>query len=655
MGAALTVAATLATAPLMAFHFERVSLAALPANLVALPAIAPVMWIGMLSAAAGAGVDRARRAAERAERLLPRLRRRRRALGRAAARRGRGGRGSIGPVQLALAYAALAGVARRGMARCGPLAPARPRALGACARRCVAAGCRGCCSRRRTPRRPAQFTVTFLDVGQGDATLIQAPGGVAVLVDGGPPEADVASKLRARGVRALDAGGAHACAGGPPGRPRGGAGALPGRRAARRRPRRATGPPPAHRGARPGARRCACVPAAAGQRFRLGPALRLDVLAPAIGARRPRTASTRTCAPSCCTVSYRGLDVLLPADAESEVTAALALPPGRGAEGRPPRQRRRGPAGAARAAAPGGGGDRGGRRQPLRAPAPGDARGAARRRCRGCYRTDRDGDVTLTAGPARPGDRALSGDLDSLRMADPKPAYLVQGDDEVKIDGWRRRVRRARAPRIRRRRSRCSRTRRPRTRSRRRVRMTLAIGRRWMLVEGVERWKEKDVKPVAEALDGLPAGHDRGPDRHRARSSATRAGPAPAKLVKAVEKCRRRGHDLQGADAVAVRALGGRAGREARAVDAPEAAQALVDRVGEDDKRRLHERRLMRELEKLAIYAPEDGARRRRDGGGADRLGCRGARLRARRRAGRRRHARARSRSRRTCATAART
>ena len=26
-------------------------------------------------------------------------------------------------------------------------------------------------------------------------------------------------------------------------------------------------------------------------------------------------------------------------------------------------------------------------------------------------------------------------------MADPKPAYLLQGDDEVKIDGWRSRVR----------------------------------------------------------------------------------------------------------------------------------------------------------------------------------------------------------------------
>ena len=52
-GVALTVAATLATAPLMAHHFGAVSAVALPANLVALPAVAPVMWIGMLAAAAG--------------------------------------------------------------------------------------------------------------------------------------------------------------------------------------------------------------------------------------------------------------------------------------------------------------------------------------------------------------------------------------------------------------------------------------------------------------------------------------------------------------------------------------------------------------------------------------------------------------------------
>ena len=46
------IAATLGTAPLMALHFEQVSLAALPANLLAAAAIAPVMWLGMLAAAA---------------------------------------------------------------------------------------------------------------------------------------------------------------------------------------------------------------------------------------------------------------------------------------------------------------------------------------------------------------------------------------------------------------------------------------------------------------------------------------------------------------------------------------------------------------------------------------------------------------------------
>ena len=50
--AAITIAATVGTAPLMAIHFEQVSLAALPANLLAAPAIAPVMWLGILAAAA---------------------------------------------------------------------------------------------------------------------------------------------------------------------------------------------------------------------------------------------------------------------------------------------------------------------------------------------------------------------------------------------------------------------------------------------------------------------------------------------------------------------------------------------------------------------------------------------------------------------------
>ena len=52
-GAAMTIAATLATAPLIVFHFEELSTTTLAANLLALPAVAPAMWLGMLAAAAG--------------------------------------------------------------------------------------------------------------------------------------------------------------------------------------------------------------------------------------------------------------------------------------------------------------------------------------------------------------------------------------------------------------------------------------------------------------------------------------------------------------------------------------------------------------------------------------------------------------------------
>ena len=53
------------------------------------------------------------------------------------------------------------------------------------------------------PPWPDRVTVRFLDVGQGDATLIQHPDGTAVLFDGGPPEAHVATLLRRMGVRRL--------------------------------------------------------------------------------------------------------------------------------------------------------------------------------------------------------------------------------------------------------------------------------------------------------------------------------------------------------------------------------------------------------------------------------------------------------------------
>jgi competence protein ComEC len=55
------------------------------------------------------------------------------------------------------------------------------------------------------PAPPDTLTVRFLDVGQGDATLVQHPDGSAVLFDAGPPEAGTARLLRRAGVRELTA------------------------------------------------------------------------------------------------------------------------------------------------------------------------------------------------------------------------------------------------------------------------------------------------------------------------------------------------------------------------------------------------------------------------------------------------------------------
>ena len=51
---------------------------------------------------------------------------------------------------------------------------------------------------------PSGMRLTVLDVGQGDAILVEGPG-AAVLVDQGPPEADVAGQLRRLGLRSLTA------------------------------------------------------------------------------------------------------------------------------------------------------------------------------------------------------------------------------------------------------------------------------------------------------------------------------------------------------------------------------------------------------------------------------------------------------------------
>ena len=222
---AITLAATLATAPIVAHHFGSVPVAGLAANLVALPAVAPAMWLGMVKAALGplgtlgppvgpicelAATGLAAPAAIAVSWLAL-------VAERFAVLPGAGLTLPLGsPAAVMAAYAALALgslAVRAAAARFGDggqeLA-ARWRRAGRGRRGALlAAGASAlvlAAVRLLGPApAPDVVTVSFLDVGQGDATLIQDAGGAAVLFDGGPPEAGVSRLLRRAGVRRLAA------------------------------------------------------------------------------------------------------------------------------------------------------------------------------------------------------------------------------------------------------------------------------------------------------------------------------------------------------------------------------------------------------------------------------------------------------------------
>ncbi len=207
-GAALTLAATLATAPLIAFHFGEVSTTTLLANLLALPAVAPAMWLGMLTAAGGQVPGFPVEALNSVNALLLGY------VAQVAAWCGRPswasvevqvGAGGLISSYLALATAAAAAVrlARRRRRPPWRLRPGPALAgllVGALA--WTLAGSGG--STAASPP-TVGLRVSILDVGQGDAILLQPAAGAAVLVDTGPPGADLADKLRAAGVERLGA------------------------------------------------------------------------------------------------------------------------------------------------------------------------------------------------------------------------------------------------------------------------------------------------------------------------------------------------------------------------------------------------------------------------------------------------------------------
>ena len=193
--------------------------ASLPANLLALPAVAPAMWLGMLKAALGVLEPALPGAAALAGALGPLA-----ALpvGMLAWLAGRFADAPLAAVGLPLgsrasvvvAYALLGaagwGVAVAARRAAAPLEEraARWRRLPSGPRRAVLAALAAAALLATVrvlapPEPPDRLTVSFLDVGQGDATLIQHPDGGAVLFDGGPPEGQVARLLRRAGVRRL--------------------------------------------------------------------------------------------------------------------------------------------------------------------------------------------------------------------------------------------------------------------------------------------------------------------------------------------------------------------------------------------------------------------------------------------------------------------
>jgi competence protein ComEC len=171
------------------------------------------------------------------------------------------------------------------------------------------------------PPPPDGLRVTFLDVGQGDGVLLEAPG-VRILVDQGPPEARAADQLARLGISRLTA----VVLTHPQRDHVGGAAEVlrkldvgfvldPGLRT--------TGPEQAAALAAAHHRNVRIRLARAGGTLRIG-RLRLAVLwpdGPGYPGEDPNLRATVLIA------SYGQVDVLLTADAESPVTLALPLPP----------------------------------------------------------------------------------------------------------------------------------------------------------------------------------------------------------------------------------------------------------------------------------------------------------------------------------------
>jgi DNA polymerase-3 subunit delta len=122
--------------------------------------------------------------------------------------------------------------------------------------------------------------------------------------------------------------------------------------------------------------------------------------------------------------------------------------------------------------------------------------------------------------------------------------------------------------------------------------MSLTESRRYLLADGIERWRDRQLEPVLAALGDLP------PDLTLVLICRDKA---PAKLAKAVKAAGGEVHEFEAPKAREMpRVLVAEAQRLGFRLD-PAAARMLVERMGANPLR------LRNELERLALWAGEGG------------------------------------------------
>ncbi|HXV95976.1 MAG TPA: DNA internalization-related competence protein ComEC/Rec2 [Gaiellaceae bacterium] len=192
---AVSSACGLVTAPLLWLHFQAIPVYAVLANALAAPVVGPLLGLALAAAALHPLVPEASAALVWLDAYL--------AAYLAFCARLVGG----------LPYAEASSLSALGLLGLGTLAavvaarmrgPRLRRGLAVASLAAALAFVWWLGSDGRPPRPPEGLRITVLDVGQGDAILLEVPEG-ALLVDQGPPEADVAGQLEELGVERLSA------------------------------------------------------------------------------------------------------------------------------------------------------------------------------------------------------------------------------------------------------------------------------------------------------------------------------------------------------------------------------------------------------------------------------------------------------------------